>query len=254
MHDSLPIDEVVRRTGLTARALRFYEARGLIAPLRTSGGRRYYSSTQLERLHRIVSLKGAGFSLAEIARLLGGQKVDAAAVLRIQIAALADQREKIESASALLRQTLSRIEGGEPLDGATLCSLIREGETIMTMKKQWDTLSEAYMSDQARADFVAASYPPGFDQSAYSARWEALGARIKAALPLNPASEAAQSLLNEWQALLAPFTAIATPAMTKDVKTMYDDMPNWDEGAPSPGFDHEVWAFIKMAASAKPRD
>lgn len=42
MSDSFPIDEVVRRTGLTSRALRFYEARGLITPLRTQSGRRWF--------------------------------------------------------------------------------------------------------------------------------------------------------------------------------------------------------------------
>jgi len=39
MSDWFPIHEVVRRTGLTSRALRFYETRGLIAPLR-AGWRR----------------------------------------------------------------------------------------------------------------------------------------------------------------------------------------------------------------------
>jgi len=42
MDDSFAIDEVVRRTGLTARALRFYEARGLVSPLRTQSGRRWF--------------------------------------------------------------------------------------------------------------------------------------------------------------------------------------------------------------------
>ena len=36
MDDALDIREVVRKTGLTSRALRFYEARGLVAPVRTS--------------------------------------------------------------------------------------------------------------------------------------------------------------------------------------------------------------------------
>ena len=60
MSDSFPIDEVVRRTGLTSRALRFYEARGLITPLRTGSGRRWFGPQELERIQRIVALKKAG--------------------------------------------------------------------------------------------------------------------------------------------------------------------------------------------------
>ena len=56
MTDSLTIGEVVRRTGLTTRALRFYEARGLVNPLRTAAGRRLYGAAELERIHQIVAL------------------------------------------------------------------------------------------------------------------------------------------------------------------------------------------------------
>lgn len=40
LNDALDIREVVRRTGLTSRALRSYEARGLLKPLPTYSGRR----------------------------------------------------------------------------------------------------------------------------------------------------------------------------------------------------------------------
>lgn len=254
MPDSLPIDEVVRRTGLTSRALRFYEARGLIRPLRTGSGRRLYAPADLERLGQLLALKRAGFSLAAIGQILSGRGVATPALLRIQLDTVEQQRAELSEAATLLRTALSRIAGGEPLDAATLCSLIRNGSTIMTQKQQWDAVSAPYMSDQAAADFAAAPYPQGFDQQAYSAQWAALGAKVKAALPLDPASAEAQALLAEWKALLAPFTAIATPAMMEGVTKMYDDMPRWGEhaggDAPSPGFDSEVWQFIQAAGKA----
>lgn len=252
MADSLPINEVARRTGLSSRALRFYEARGLVAPLRTGSGRRVFYSGDLERLGRIVLLKQAGFSLADIGRILDGDggrdsQLALSRVLQTQLAALEAQQADLQSATDTLRRALSRIDDGERLDAATLCSLIDKGKMIMTEKKQWDDLSGRYLSEQGKADFAAAPYPEGFDQEAYSAQWAALGAKIKAALPLDPAGEQAQALLAEWNALLAPFTAMATPAMMTDVSKMYSDMPNWGEGAPSPGFDHEVWQFIQAA-------
>ena len=265
MHDSLPIDEVVRRTGLTSRALRFYEARGLVRPLRTGSGRRLYAPGDLERLGQLMALKRAGFSLAAIGQILSGRGIATPALLQVQLDAVEQQRAELSEAAALLRTALSRVEGGEPLDAATLCSLIRNGSTIMTEKKQWDAVSAPYMTGQATADFAAAAYPEGFDQEASAAQWAALGAKVKAALPLDPASPPAQALLDEWQALLAPFNAIATPAMMEGVTKMYDDMPKWSGStggghsggehtggdAPSPGFDSEVWQFIRAAGQAR---
>ncbi|MEC7817564.1 MAG: MerR family transcriptional regulator [Pseudomonadota bacterium] len=250
MSDSLTIDAVVRRTGLTSRALRFYEGRGLVKPFRSSSGRRVFSAADLERLHRIVALKNAGFSLAEIGRILDGG-ISLEHVLRTQIAALEGESARIAQAAGTLRHALSRIEAGERLDPATLCSLIEHGAQVMTDKQQWDALSAPYLSDEAKADFAAAPYPEGFEQADYSARWTQLGKKIAAALPLDPASGEAQALLHEWQALLEPFTRIATPAMKQGVGAMYSDMPNWDGDAPSPGFNHRVWEFIQAASAAR---
>lgn len=255
MADSLlPIDDVARRTGLTARALRFYEARGLVTPLRTASGRRMFAAGDLERLGRIVALKRAGFSLAAIGRILDKSgEPSLARVIRIQLDALEQQRSDLLTAADALRGALSRIDAGERLDAATLCSLIDKGKHIMTEKQQWDGLADRYLSEESKSDFAATPYPKGFDQAAYSAQWATLGAKIRNALPLDPASSEAQALLAEWKALLEPFTAVATPAMMRDVSAMYSDMPNWGEGAPSPGFDHAVWAFIQAADSAARR-
>ena len=50
MTQIIDIAEVARTNGLSARALRFYEARGLVKPLRTGSGRRCYGAGELERL------------------------------------------------------------------------------------------------------------------------------------------------------------------------------------------------------------
>lgn len=50
--------------------LRVYERRGLLEPDRTSGGTRLYSEDDIDRLHRIRELLGAGLNLAGIAHVL----------------------------------------------------------------------------------------------------------------------------------------------------------------------------------------
>ena len=69
----------------------------------------------------------------------------------------------------------------------------------------------------------------------------------KAAIPLGPDSPEAQALYDEWQDLLAPFKAVATPAMMAGATKMYEKMGEWqsEPGAPSPGFDAETFGFIQ---------
>jgi MerR family redox-sensitive transcriptional activator SoxR len=68
----LRIGEVARAAGLRASAIRYYEERGLVRPAGRRGGARVYDADILDRLAVIELAKSAGFSLAEIRRLLGG--------------------------------------------------------------------------------------------------------------------------------------------------------------------------------------
>ena len=65
------IQEVSRKTGLTAHTLRYYEKEGLLSGVeRTQGGFRQYTDEDLERLGLICCLKNTGMSIQEIARFV----------------------------------------------------------------------------------------------------------------------------------------------------------------------------------------
>lgn len=68
----LRIQEVAAETGLTSRAIRYYEEMGLLEPAaRSEGAYRLYDPSDLERLRYIKELRDdAGFSLAQIGQLL----------------------------------------------------------------------------------------------------------------------------------------------------------------------------------------
>lgn len=68
----LSIGKVAGRAGIAASAIRYYEAEGLIPRADRRSGRRVYGEEILERLALIDLAKRAGFSVAEIKRLLGG--------------------------------------------------------------------------------------------------------------------------------------------------------------------------------------
>ena len=71
-HGLLRIQEVAAETGLTTRAIRYYEEIGLLEPAaRSDGSYRLYDPSDLERLRFIKSLRDdAGFSLAQVGQLL----------------------------------------------------------------------------------------------------------------------------------------------------------------------------------------
>jgi DNA-binding transcriptional MerR regulator len=66
------IGEVCQLTGLTPRALHYYDEIGLLVPSeRLAGGQRLYTAADLERIERIKEFKRLlGLSLSEIKRLL----------------------------------------------------------------------------------------------------------------------------------------------------------------------------------------
>ncbi len=63
---SLTIGELAGRTGVATSALRFYEARGLIAPARNAAGHRRYARATLRRVAFIAFAQRIGLTLAEI--------------------------------------------------------------------------------------------------------------------------------------------------------------------------------------------
>lgn len=107
------MDDVVKRTGLTPRAIRYYEEVGLLtAASRTAGGFRQFTEADVATLLRIKELQTLlGFSLAEIKQSL---HVDAArAELRQAYAQATDVRTKlgiVDQADHLLRSQIATIE------------------------------------------------------------------------------------------------------------------------------------------------
>ncbi len=63
---TLAIGDLARRTGLSISAIRFYEARGLVEPIRTSGNQRRYLRADIRRLSFAMIAQRLGLSLAEI--------------------------------------------------------------------------------------------------------------------------------------------------------------------------------------------
>ena len=69
----VPIGELARRTGVATSALRYYERVGLLSAAERAGGRRHYTPSSAERVALIRLYQDAGFTLAEIGRMLAAK-------------------------------------------------------------------------------------------------------------------------------------------------------------------------------------
>lgn len=244
MDQPLDIREVARRTGLTSRALRFYEARGLLKPLRTYSGRRLYGRGELERIQQILALKRTGLSLAQIAKLTSRGALDLEAIVEAQLQLIDQRKSELEEAKALLLTVKSRIDRGEPVDAATFCSLIRQGDRIMEAE-DWKKMTDRYFSKEEQEHWAEHPPQPGFDQAEYSRKWKELGDRVQAAIPNGPDTPEARALYKEWQELLAPFKTVATPEMMSGATRLYERMDEWHGDAPQAPFTPEAFRFIQ---------
>jgi DNA-binding transcriptional MerR regulator len=108
--DRITIGELAREAGITLRALRFYQSKGLLAPQR-NGQARVFSTQDRARLTLILQGKRLGFTLGEIREMLAARILGCDTALPIsrtkcveQIKHLEHQRRDLEVALAELRQ------------------------------------------------------------------------------------------------------------------------------------------------------
>jgi DNA-binding transcriptional MerR regulator len=118
--DRITIGELARGAGVTLRALRFYQSKGLLTP-RRAGTSRIFCHEDRVRLALIQQGKRLGFTLLEIREMLrsraGGQKLPMSRKKCVeQIKHLEHQRRDLELALAELRQIYTGMS--MPPDGA----------------------------------------------------------------------------------------------------------------------------------------
>lgn len=70
--DFLSIGDLARRTGLSVSAIRFYEGKGLVEPMRTGGNQRRFLRSDIRRLSFILIAQRLGLSIEEIVQELRG--------------------------------------------------------------------------------------------------------------------------------------------------------------------------------------
>ncbi|MBF6175061.1 MerR family transcriptional regulator [Nocardia blacklockiae] len=118
------IGEVARRSGVSARMLRHYDALGLVRPTgRTVGGYREYRPEDVRRIFHVEGLRSLGLSLREIGRALDDPAFDPATLV-------ADLIRKTEERLRRQRELLDRLRSVDAAGPADWPSVLRLVELL----------------------------------------------------------------------------------------------------------------------------
>ena len=113
-----------RRLGVSAKALRLYEQRGLVTPNRTAAGWRAYGPNDIARGGEIVALRALGFSISQIARVLGDNTHGLEPALAAHEAILEGRIRQLAGAVEKVRDLRARIAQGRPPTARELVRLL----------------------------------------------------------------------------------------------------------------------------------
>lgn len=112
MDNKMTSGEIAKKAGVSQKAVRLYDEKGLLKPTEYSDGNyRLYDKEALKILEKIVALKRIGFSLEEIRdNLTSGDAKDIEEALRMQLAIMEEKRYKIEMVIDAINRTLVQKE------------------------------------------------------------------------------------------------------------------------------------------------
>jgi DNA-binding transcriptional MerR regulator len=147
----LSASEAANRLGVSIKALRLYEQRGLLTPARTAAGYRAYGAGEMVRAAEVVALRALGLSLSQVALVLEGdpQSVELAlaaheATLEAEIRTRISAREKVRA----LRAEVER--GHAPASGELALLLKPLAEFNVAFDLPWPWGGERFELAQIR--------------------------------------------------------------------------------------------------------
>ena len=216
------VGELARRTGLSVRALRYYDEIGLLSPSRRSeGGHRLYTPGDVIRLQRIKSLRALGFTLREIGEYLDGADVPLGRVIELHLARLKESIELQRRLCDRLEQVAARLRSGEEVSSE------RFVETVMEVIEMSERVNKYYSQEQL--EYLEERRREVGEERirASQVEWAELMERVRAEMEAgtDPSNERVQALAARWMGLIQEFTG-GDPGIERSLGNMWRQEEN----------------------------
>lgn len=122
--------EAAKQLGVSAKALRLYEYRGLITPARTLAGWRAYGPAEMARAREIAELRALGLSLNEVARVFEGDAQTLERALAAHEATLEDRIRQLSETVSKVRRLRADLSRGEMPAARELIGVLKAAPEI----------------------------------------------------------------------------------------------------------------------------
>ena len=105
------VKQLAELAGISSRALRYYDAIGLLVPERKENGYRVYSNEQVNRLQEILFFRELGIPAGEIKAIVDAGGYDRLSALKQHRAALMAERERLDKLIGNAERAIAEMEG-----------------------------------------------------------------------------------------------------------------------------------------------
>lgn len=122
------VGDAARRTGLSAKTIRYYEDIGLISPQRSANGYRDYTGEDVHRLAFLRRARNLGFSIEDCRQLMALYRdrsrasADVRSIASSHVSAIEDKIAELQSMRATLQKLIHACHGDDRPD----CPILEE--------------------------------------------------------------------------------------------------------------------------------
>ena len=211
----MTVKEVSELTGVSIRALQYYDTLGLLKPAGyTEAGYRLYDEASLDRLRRIMLFRELEFPLKDIGRIIDAPGFDKNSALKQQIELLTMKKERLEKLIDLAR----KIEmSGDDIMDFTAFDKEKIDEYSRRAAEQWGA-TEQYAEYEQKAKCRTEK-----DQKALAEGLMDIFVSFGAIRDSDPASAGAQELVARLRDYITEHYYSCTKVILKSLGAMYAD-------------------------------
>lgn len=198
------VKDIIQITGVTKRALHYYDKRDLLKPSKVEdNGYRYYDQEALGNLQMILLFKEMNFSLKDIAAMMQLSKEEQKDILREHRSTLVQRKQKLETIIGQL---------DEYVDGTDISHLhLFDDSSILTIQEQYESEAkfiygntEKYQEFEANVSQLSVEEQEQAYQQ-FSVNMEQVFRELAKHQELSPASGEVQTLVGEWKVCMEQF-------------------------------------------------